>query len=382
LALRVVSPELVLVDPTLLGETRDHASGPGGDTTPEEHMSGETFHVNGSNGASPTPAPAPAAETVDQQPAPSLETVLFKAGLITADQLGEVVLERVQSGRPAGDIVVERGLVSREALAEMLASPSEPAPVLAAVEPAATHEVDHVQPPVAEPALASTAPPAVEPFQPPAVEPVAAQSFEPVPAPAETFAAVAAPAPVAEAIAAPAAAPAPVVETTVVEPATPPAPAVEAQVVEPAPPPFPDVTHVPVQHVAAPVEAPAAVEAAEPVAEAPPPAPAAETQPEPAAPQEPVAMAQQESAAAPDGHGFSMGEVHYGIRIRLAEGVTLDAGSYPSRERAVEAARGIATRLAAEGGEWPLVGDTLVRPEAVLAIEIDSAVSWFASRQA
>jgi hypothetical protein len=380
LALRVVSPELVLVDPTLLGETRDHASGPGGDTTPEEHMSGETFHVNGSNGASPTPAPAPAAETADQQPAPSLETILFKAGLITADQLGEVVLERVQSGRPAGDIVVERGLVSRETLAEMLASPSEPAPAPpAVVEAAATHEVDHVQPPVAEPALASTAPSAVEPIQPPAVEPVPAQSFEPVPAPAETFAAVVAPAPVAEAIAAPA--PAPAVEA-IAAPAAAPAPVVEAQVVEPAPPPFPDVTYAPIQHVVPPVEAPAAVEATEPVAEAPPAAPAAETPPVPVAPQEPVAMEQPEPAAAPDGNGFSMGEVHYGIRIRLAEGVTLDAGSYPSRERAVEAARGIATRLAAEGGEWPLVGDTLVRPEAVLAIEIESAVSWFASRQA
>jgi hypothetical protein len=362
LALRVVSPELVLVDPTLLGETRDHASGPGGDTTPEEHMSGETFHLNGSNGASPVPAPSQAAETADKPSAPALETVLFKAGLITADQLGEVVLERVQSGRPAGDIVVERGLVSRETLAQMLASPSEPAPA-PAVDLATTPVAEHVQAPVAEPALASAAPPAVEPFEVPATEPVPGPAFEPAPAPAET---VSAPTPVAEVFA---------------PPASP--PVVEAPAAEPAAQPLPAATDEAVQYLASPVEAPAPAEVPEPVADAAPPAPAVEAQPD-LAPQEPEPAAPEhhEPAAAPDGHGFSMGEVHYGIRIRLAEGVTLDAGSYPSRERAVEAARGIASRLAAEGGEWPLVGDTLVRPEAVLAIEIESAVSWFASRQA
>lgn len=265
-------------------------------------MNGEAMHVNGSNGA----APAAAAGE------PSVETLLFKAGLITADQLGEVVLERVQSGRPAGEIVVERGLVSPEALAGALAGPAAPA-------------VETVQAPVAETVAA------------PAPAPVVEASAEHVPAVAvsEPVVPVAPPAPEP-------------VEATVVAP---PAPEpVEATVV--APPVEPAPVHVELT--------------VEPVQPQPEPQP----EPPPAA------------AAESDEHGFSMGEVHYGIRIRLAEGVTLEAGSYPSRERAIEVARGIAGQLAAEGGEWPLVGDTLVRPDAVLAIEIESAVSWFSSNQA
>jgi hypothetical protein len=323
LAPSVLSPELVLVDPTLLREMRGLASGPAAEMTPEEQMNGEAMHVNGSNGA--TPAQALGVDTSTQ---PSVETILFKAGLITADQLGEVVLERVQSGRSAGEIVVERGLVSPEALAG---------------------------------AIAGLAAPAADPAHAPVAEPVHA--------------------PVAEAVAAPvpeaAAAPAPVVEAPVVE-----ALAVEAAVVE-APAPMPVVTVpepvAPMESIAPPAPEPveAAVVAPAPVEPAPvePATELAQPQPEP----EPVPAP---PAAVADEPGISTGEVQYGIRIRLSEGVTLEAGSYPSREQAIEVARGISVQLAAEGGEWPLVGDTLVRPDAVLAIEIESAVSWFSSGQA
>ena len=314
----VLSPELVLVDPTLLREMRGRAFGPAAEMTPEEQMNGEAMHVNGSNGA--TPAQAPAVDTSTQ---PSVETVLFKAGLITADQLGEVVLERVQSGRSAGEIVVERGLVSPEALAGALAGPPAPA-----AEPVHAPVAEAVAVPVAEAAAAPA--PAVEA---PVVE-------------APVVEALVVEAPVVEA-----AAPMPVV--TVPEPVVPvepPAPEpVEAAVVAPAP-----VEPAPVEPAAEPVQ----------------------PQPEPEPIQAPA------PAAAADDPSISTGEVQYGIRIRLSEGVTLEAGSYPTREQAIEVARGISGQLAAEGGEWPLVGDTLVRPDAVLAIEIESAVSWVSSGQA
>ena len=328
----------MLVDPTLLREMRGLASGPAAEMTPEEQMNGEAMHVNGSNGA--TPAQALGVDTSTQ---PSVETILFKAGLITADQLGEVVLERVQSGRSAGEIVVERGLVSPEALAG---------------------------------AIAGLAAPTADPAHAPVTEPVHAPVAEPVHAPVAEAGA----APVPEA----AAVPAPVVEAPVVE-----APAVEAPVVE-AP-----VVEAPVVEAAAPMPV---VTVPEPVAPVEPPAPepveAAFVAPAPieAAPVESATELAQPlpepepvpapPAATADEPGVSTGEVQYGIRIRLSEGVTLEAGSYPSREQAIEVARSISVQLAAEGGEWPLVGDTLVRPDAVLAIEIESAVSWFSSGQA
>ncbi len=299
-------------------------------------MNGETFHANGSNGAVPAPAPEQAGE---HAPAPSLETTLFKAGLITADQLGEIVLERVQSGRPAGDIVVERGLVSPEALAHMLAAAS----------------------PAAEPASA----PVAEPVPAPVVEPAPAPVAEAAPAPAAPFAAAPAPAPAAA-----------VPQPSFVTEAATPAPA-QAALVEPA---------APVTTLAPPPEPSAEVQAlaAQPTVEVASVAPAIDAatgpqEPSVAEPQQPP-EAEPVAGAQPGDRDVSMGEVQYGIRIRLSEGVTLDAGSYPSREHAVEIARGIAGQLATESAEWPLVGETLVRPDAVRAIEIESAVSWVSSR--
>lgn len=341
---RALSPELVLVDPNLSRTARGHASGHDGPMTPEEQMSGETIYVNGTNGAAPAAAAAP--NPAESTAPPSLETILFKAGLITADQLGEVVLERVQSGRSAGEIVVERGLVSREVLAGLLAAQ---AAAEAAHAPAV--EPEPVAEPVAAPApVGFAAPPLLAPSvaEPePIAAPEPAPAFEQIPAPEPTPAFEHIPAPIPTPAPEPAPfvppAPEPVAEVVVEEPVAPPMPAQPEPVVAPEP---------------------------ETVAEA---LPQQQPQPEP--------QPETAPAVAPEDRGFSMGEVQYGVRIRLAEGVTLDAGSFPGREAAVEAARGIANKLAAEGGEWPLVGDTFVRPDAVLAIEVESAVAWFSSRE-
>ena len=147
---------------------------------------------------------------------PSPETLLFRTGLLSPDQLGELVQERVGSGRSVEEIVVERGWLDAETVARALgqeaSAPSVPAPVPAVephpdpfaipvVEPTPEALPELHQPVAAEPAIASFAPAvapttfepvrvesaivehvAVEPVavEPVAVEPVAVELAQPV----------------------------------------------------------------------------------------------------------------------------------------------------------------------------------------------------------
>jgi hypothetical protein len=52
---------------------------------------------------------------------PPLETLLYEAGLITPDQLGELVRDSVVLRRPVATVAVERGWVSPEAIQVLLA---------------------------------------------------------------------------------------------------------------------------------------------------------------------------------------------------------------------------------------------------------------------
>lgn len=69
----------------------------------------ENTPVPGANG-SPSAAADP----------PSVEGLLFAAGSISADQLGELVRDAVLSDRPVAEVAVERGFVTRDGLAELL----------------------------------------------------------------------------------------------------------------------------------------------------------------------------------------------------------------------------------------------------------------------
>lgn len=166
------------------------------------------FHPNGS-GAPPivpfpgpptsapvlAPAPAPLAPAapvaVAEPPAEELspETLIFRSGLITPDQLGELVQERVRSGRPAHEIVIERGWADAAMVAQALVGqvPVQPSPP--PVQPVPVEQppaLELVPEPVQEPAPSFT-------WQPePALEqPVAAVLPEPEPAAAEPAAAAA-----------------------------------------------------------------------------------------------------------------------------------------------------------------------------------------------
>jgi hypothetical protein len=151
------------------------------------------------------PAPLPtfaepvAAEPVSVEPeldpnAPGmLERKLLQFGLVTMDQLGEAMREEAATGRPVAAILIERGWVTQEQIAQLL----EPAPPLAAA-PAPTPEPPPFlaevpqQPPAPEPVPVPVPVPVVPPPPPPAPEPVA----EVVPVAPEPILAV--PAPVVE----------------------------------------------------------------------------------------------------------------------------------------------------------------------------------------
>ena len=208
-----ISPELALVDPVV------HRVAPlGHEERQEAHVIDNGNPDANGNGAvaqlvvppAAGPHPPAAAET-------SPETLLFRTGLLSPDQLGELVQERVSSGRAVEEIVVERGWLDAATVAQALGG-------AAAAAPAVESHPDPFALPVVEPAvfeLSAEPAPVAEPtsdlFPPPdesvPIEPVALQPVEPQIA---SFAA-------------------PVIPTPI-EPDQEPAPAVaEPQVVEPQP---------------------------------------------------------------------------------------------------------------------------------------------------
>lgn len=58
------------------------------------------------------------------------------------------------------------------------------------------------------------------------------------------------------------------------------------------------------------------------------------------------------------------------VVVRLTDGSTLQIGTAPNRDGATALARRTAAELDAPDGEWPLVGDRLVNPEAVVSVDV------------
>lgn len=156
-----ISPELALVDPVL------HPVAPLGEGAPEEALVIDNENVS-SNGIGAVtqlvfPASPPDALAADEA---SPETLLFRAGLLSPDQLGDLVQERVVSGRSVEEIVVERGWLDADTVARALGHDTAAAPVAA---------------------------PAVEPHPDPFAIPMVELAPEPLPVAAVTFAAAPAP---------------------------------------------------------------------------------------------------------------------------------------------------------------------------------------------
>ena len=161
-----------------------------------------------------------------------------------------------------------------------------------------------------------------------------------------------APAAPAQAPAAPA--PAPLAEAYVPPPAPAPAPAPVVEAPPVAPMPVYEAPAPPAPVVQAPPPAPAPAPA--PVAEAPAPAPAPAPTPVVEAPAERV------SAGA---------DTSVGVFLNLEDGARIWAGRFDSLEEAEQHAQNLTESLVRpEPGVWPRFGDQLVRPDAVVSVEV------------
>ena len=297
-----VSPELALVDSELAQRLREH------DMLDAVAREDDVHDANNGNGSAPTVPQARPEETR------SLEALLFHGGLITADQLGDLIREQTATGTPVEELVRSRGYVQPEVLERLLGRTQSAAPAPATEAGGFSAPIELV--PAAEaqaPAPAAVPEPAPDPRSAP--EPVAVAPFE---------------------------APAPAAEVVVELPTAFQAPAPESmpETAEPAPVPVAEAAPAPV--VELPV-APAPMPEPEPQAEPEPEPPAAEHEPEPEA--QPVP------------------ELAFDVLVRLTDGYELLASSHASLADGEQAARSLAA-----GGDWLDVGDGIVQRPAVAAI--------------
>lgn len=113
------------------------------------------------------------------QDPPSIEGLLFAAGAISADQLGEAVRDAVLTQRPVVEVALERGFVTRDRLAELLPAGGVAAPPVEA--PGNVDAASATGTPALEPELARTVAPMVQPIAPvlPQAAPVVTVAVQP-----------------------------------------------------------------------------------------------------------------------------------------------------------------------------------------------------------
>jgi hypothetical protein len=148
--------------------------------------------------AAPLPAePDPAPVEPEAQAPGMLERKLLQFGLVTMDQLGEAMREEAATGRPVAGILIERGWVTQEQLAQLL-DPAPPVAVAVAPEPVVVAPAPEPVPvavavpelpvePEPEPVYLAEVPPepAPEPVPPPPPPPAPEAVAEVVPVAAE-----------------------------------------------------------------------------------------------------------------------------------------------------------------------------------------------------
>jgi hypothetical protein len=282
----------------------------------------------------------------------SVEALLFQAGLITADQLGELVRDSVVLNRPAAEVALERGLVSSAALQEVLAKASAPAPdslpFPLPVETLPLHAVPEVEAPL-EPEVVAEVQPVVVPELP--LQPVS--PFSP-----EALEALLAAAPIADAV-----------RIEVALPEAPAEPAMPAFVAEEIPPVvlLPDPMPVAVEPMPVAVAEPMPV-AVEPMPVAVEPMPVA-VEPMPVA-VEPMPAAVEPMPAAVEPMPVA---TTFAVLLRLQTGERIPVDRAASFETASEVARGLADRFAG-ATEWPLLAGRYIRPDAVVSVDIERAL--------
>ncbi len=58
------------------------------------------------------------------------------------------------------------------------------------------------------------------------------------------------------------------------------------------------------------------------------------------------------------------------VVVRMNDGEVIQVGTAPNRDSALVLARTVIAEIEEPRGEWPLVGDRLLRPESVVSVDV------------
>ena len=58
------------------------------------------------------------------------------------------------------------------------------------------------------------------------------------------------------------------------------------------------------------------------------------------------------------------------VVIRLSDGEVVQLGTAPNRDSALVLARTVIAEIEEPRGEWPLVGDRMIKPESIVSVDV------------
>jgi hypothetical protein len=58
------------------------------------------------------------------------------------------------------------------------------------------------------------------------------------------------------------------------------------------------------------------------------------------------------------------------VVIRLTDGAVVQVGTAPNRDSAMSLAKSVIAEIEHPSGEWPLINDRLLRPDAIVSVDI------------
>ncbi len=58
------------------------------------------------------------------------------------------------------------------------------------------------------------------------------------------------------------------------------------------------------------------------------------------------------------------------VVVRLSDGEVVQVGTAPNRDSALVLARTLISEIEEPSGEWPVVGDRLLRPESIVSVDV------------
>ena len=58
------------------------------------------------------------------------------------------------------------------------------------------------------------------------------------------------------------------------------------------------------------------------------------------------------------------------VVVRMSDGEVLQVGTAPNRDSALVLARTVIAEIQEPRGEWPLVGERMLRPESIVSVDV------------